>query len=173
MENQSSIYKSYIDNLNSIISQIQSEDSGQESIAKDERGAVSEIEKNYSNESDELRNALRMVRAQYTSVWESCSEYSNVRLPRDQHPIFTHLSWKECVRAQEAAASKIREWIKKVVDQAMAEKQRKLKEEEAMRTQRAAAQAEMERRRAEEQRIAEQMRSQALLEEMKNHYRRK
>ena len=166
-----SAYEKYLNCLVEIIDQLRSESLSQEKVAQSERNAVSTIEKQYMTISDELRQAQKAVQEQYQSVWESCTRDAGIRRPRDQRPTATDLPWKEAVRIQEQAASAIRNWFSMRTRQAFIERQKKVREEAAKKAAMAAAQAENEKRKAEEAARVEKERAEALVESLKRKYR--
>ena len=111
------------------------------------------------------------MKEQYQSVWESCTRDAGIRRPQDQRPAATDLPWKETVRIQEQAASAIRNWFSLRTQQAFIERQKKIREEAVKKAAIAAAQAENEKRKAEEAARAEKERAEALIESMKRKYR--
>lgn len=164
-------YEKYSNCLVEIIDQLRSESLSQEKVAQSERNAVSTIENQYMAISDELQQAQKAVQEQYQSVWESCTRDAGIRRPRDQRPAATDLPWKEAVRIQEQAASAIRNWFSVRTQQAFIERQKKVREEAAKKAAMAMAQAENERRKAEEAARAEKERAEALVESLKRKYR--
>lgn len=104
-------YESYLNSLIEISEQIKNEEISKSTIAQSERNAVSIIENDYLLLSEELQNAKRAVSAQYKSVWESCTKNAGLRIPQEQRPVATNLSWREAVKEQERAASKIQDWF--------------------------------------------------------------
>lgn len=164
-------YEKYSNCLVKIIDQLDSESLSQEKVAQSERNAVSTIENQYMTIFDELQQAQKAVQEQYQSVWESCTRDAGIRRPQDQRPAATDLPWKETVRIQEQAASAIRNWFSLRTQQAFIERQKKIREEAVKKAAIAAAQAENEKRKAEEAARAEKERAEALIESMKRKYR--
>ena len=80
------LFKQYQGLLSELIILTQSEDSSQNSIAKDERNAVAEVENEYQNTYAELQRARQAVISQYRSVWESFTSNAGLRRPSDQRP---------------------------------------------------------------------------------------
>ena len=171
-EGNLSTYESYRQFLTSIINLVQDESVEQNAISQDERNEVARIENEFSKDINALRMAESAVREQYSSVWTSCSNESGVILPRDQRPLATEMSWKECIKIQEQAASRIRNWIKEKMENAMRERQRQLIEDEKRKAAMLAAQEEAAKKRAEEMAIAERMRAAAMIEEKKRRFRK-
>lgn len=165
-------YESYLNSLLDISEQIQNEETSKSTIDQKERNAVSNIENDYLLLSEELQNAKNAVSAQYKSVWESCTKNAGLKIPQEQRPAATSLSWKEAVRVQEQAASKIQDWFTMKSQRAILERQKKLREEEAQKAAIAAAQAEAIKRRAEEAARAERERGEAIIEAMKQKHRK-
>ena len=154
-------YEKYSNCLVKIIDQLDSESLSQEKVAQSERNAVSTIENQYMTIFDELQQAQKAVQEQYQSVWESCTRDAGIRRPQDQRPAATDLPWKETVR----------NWFSLRTQQAFIERQKKIREEAVKKAAIAAAQAENEKRKAEEAARAEKERAEALIESMKRKYR--
>lgn len=166
------LFKQYQGLLSELIILTQSEDSSQNSIAKDERNAVAEVENEYQNTYAELQRARQAVISQYRSVWESCTSNAGLRRPSDQRPAYTENSWKECVRFQEQVAKEIQEWFTIKSQEAIAERQKKLRLEAERKAASALSAAEAERKRKEEEAALEEARGASLLEEMKRRFRK-
>lgn len=166
-------YESYLNCLIEIVEQLGNEAASQGTNAQNERNTVSEIENKYMQYSEELQQAKKIVQDQYGSVWESCTQHTGLKRPCDQRPAPTDLSWKEAVRIQEQAASKISDWFTLKSQQAVIDRQNKIREEAAKKAAIAAAQAEAARKRAEEEAQAERECGEALIEAMKRKHRGK
>ena len=164
-------YDRYLNHLMGLVTQLSEEQTSQNTIAQAERNTVSEIENRYMRLSEELQKAEQVVRSQYLSVWESCVQ-EGIRIPRDQRPAATDLSWQEAIQRQERAASRIRDWFTNKAKQATLERQRKLQKEAARRAALAEARAEEARREAEEEARTEKERANALIEALKRKHRR-
>ena len=167
------LYDDYLSSLLSIVEQVEKEAALQGSIAQEERNSISEIEKNYMQLTETLRNAHNTVQKQYKSVWESCSQREGLKRPSDQHPASTELSWNEAVSLQEKAADKIRKWFDEKTRQAVLEKQKQLREIAAQKAAEAAAIAEAERKKAEEAARLDREKGEALIEELKRKHKKK
>ena len=167
----SSAYQSYLNNLLELTDHLHGEEDSQGEIARDERKTVADIESRYMRISDELQQAKKAVREQYQSVWESCVQSAGLKKPRDQRPAVTPLGWKEAVQLQEQAAKRIKDWFTVKAQQAVIERQKKLREDEARRAAIIAAAAEKERQLAEEKAREERERGNALVEALKRKYR--
>ncbi len=167
-----SSYQAYLNCLIEIVEQLGAEAASQSTIAQNERDAVSAFENKYMQDSEELLRAKKTIRDQYISAWESCTQQAGLKRPRDLRPVPTNLSWNEAVRIQEKAAAKIRNWFALRTQRAFIDRQRKVREEAAKKAALAAAQAEAARKRAEEAARAERERGEALIEAMKQKYRK-
>lgn len=165
--NAKASYEAYLKSLNEIIGQIGGEESSQGSIDSEERKAVAEIDKKYMHYAEELDNAMKAVRQQYRSVWESCTQIEGMRIPGDQRPAQTDLTWKQAVQIQEKAAAPIREWFDAKSRQAVAARQKRMKEEEAKRIAAEKVRAEEAKKKAEEEKKRRKDKAASLVEEMK------
>ena len=162
-------YQKYILELRSLT---EVEDNSQKTIAQKERNSIAEIEKTYLKVLSELQSVKQTVDEQYKSIWESCTVRGDLRKPEAQRPLYTDVSWQECIKVQEQEAKKIQKWFLIKTQQAVAEKQRKLQQEEAQRTTSALLAAEAERKRKKEAEAIEKIKGAALLEKMKNKYKK-
>ena len=169
--NRSQVYDVYLENLMEMTDHLMKISATQNSIDQDERNAVSSIENEYMSLSDELQTAKKTVRDQYRSVLESCVSNAGLKRPTDQRPAKTDLNWKEAVRLQEQAASRIRDWITIKSKQAYEARQKKVREDQERKAAIAAAEAEAARRRAAEKEKQEQERAEALVEALKKKHR--
>lgn len=166
------LYKQYQKCFADLVSLISSQNDSQNDIAQEERNTVVQIEKEYLQVSTDLQRAKLVIRKQYRSIWESCSTNAGLRRPEDQRPAFTEKSWRECVREQEQVAKVIGDWFTAKTQQAVAEKQKKLQQEEVRRAVRALSVAKAERKHKEEVAALEEARGASLLEEMKRKFKR-
>lgn len=166
-----STYEMYSNSLVEIIDQLRHEALSQDQIAQSERNAVSTMERQYMSDSQELQQALQTIQEQYRSVWKSCTRNTGLKRPREQRPTPTNLSWKEAIRIQEQAACKIRNWFTWQTQQAFIERQKRIHEEAAQQAAIAAAQAEAEKKKAEEAARLEAQRAEALIEALKQKHR--
>ncbi len=169
--NRTQAYETYFENLMEITDRLMQIDAAQSSIDQDERSAVSAIENEYESLSDELQKAKNTVREQYRSVLDSCASNAGLRKPNDQRPLRTELNWKDAVRLQEQAASRIRDWITVKSKQAYEARQEKLRQDKQREAALAAAQAEAARKKAEEAARLEEERAKAFVEALKNKHR--
>ena len=169
--NRTQVYDTYLENLMEISDHLLKISVKQGNIDQDERNAVSSIENEYMSLSDELQTAKRTVRDQYRSVLDSCMSNAGLRRPSDQRPSMTDLSWKEAVRLQEQAASRIRDWITIKSQQAYEARQKKVREDQAKKAAIAAAEAEAARKKAAEAERLEKERAEALVEALKKKHR--
>ena len=164
-------YQTYVSCILEIEQQIAKEQECQNEIAQNERNSFSEDDSAYEQLSDQLEDAERTIRAQYRSVWESCTTEAKLRRPQEQRPEETMLTWEEAVQRQEQCALRIRNWFSVKKTQAIMERKRKLKAEEDRQNALAAAKAEEEKKKVEEERRRQQQLSERLIEEMKKRHR--
>lgn len=169
--NQAQAYGRYLEKLLEITSCLNKINVSQSDIDRDERNAVSNIENTFMTLSTELKEARKTVRNQYSNVWDSCVRNAGLRKPSDQRPAPTELNWKEAIRIQEEAASKIRDWFTVKNHQAYEARQKKVQEEQARKEAIAAAEAEAARKRAAEVSQFEKERAEALVEALKRKHR--
>lgn len=167
----STAYETYANCLAEIIELLHAAEASQKQAAQEERSAVSAMEDQYLRRWEALQQARRTVQAQYESVWESCTRNTGLRRPRDQRPAAADLPWQEAVRRQEQAAAAIRNWFSARTQQAFAERQKRLQAEAKNHAAMAAAQAETQKKRAEEAARAEEERAETLIEALKRKYR--
>ena len=170
---KNSAYQTYLNCIIDIEQMILKEQNRQNEIAEKERQAYSKGDSEYEQLSDQLENARRTVRAQYRSVWESCTREAGLKRPQDQRPEETALPWREAVRLQEKSASVIRTWFEQRTAQAIAERERRLREEKERQAAAAAARAEEERKKAEEEERKQREFGESLIEKLKNRHRKK
>lgn len=171
--NRTQVYNDYLENLLEIADHLLKISAKQSSIDQDERNAVSNIENEYMSLCDELQTAKKTVREQYRSVLDSCISNAGLRRPSDQRPVKTDANWKEAVRLQEQAASRIRDWITIKTKQAYEARQKKVREDQERQAAIAAAEAEAARKKAEEADRLEKERAEALVEALKRKHRNK
>lgn len=164
-------YEKYTKYLLAITEQIQIESESKESIAKAERNTVSSVENQYNSVLKELNQALKMVRAQYQSVWESCTSNLGIKRPPDQRPLHTNLSWKEAVKIQEQEAAVIRSWFTKKSEEALLEHKKRVLEEKRKKIASETAQFEAEKKQREEEMQLEKRRAEELVERLKQKYK--
>ena len=166
------LYGNYLNYLTGLIEDLAAEDVSQDSIAQNERNQVAAIENEYMKAVDELHKAKQIVRDQYRNVWESCTSDAGLRRPSDQRPVATTLDWREAVRVQELAAVEIRKWFAVKSQKAAIERDRELREKAERQAAMAVAQAETEAKQREAMEAEKRAKGKALLESLKNKYRR-
>ena len=167
------LYKQYEQCISEFLCSISVEESSSNDIAQKERNLVSEIENEYMQATSELSRAKQTISAQYKSIWESCTANTGLLRPADQRPAYTDAGWRECVREQAQIAKQIQEWFSVKTQEAVAEKQRRMKLEAERKAADALAAAEAERKRKEEEAALEAAKGASLLDEIKRRFRKK
>ena len=165
-------YELYRDRIVDLISQVNRVEDSHNSIAQDERIAVSDVEKRFLQVIGELEEAEKAVREQYHSVCDSCAK-EGLKKPLEQRPTPTELCWQEAVKKQEYAASRIRDWFTQKAQAAIVEKQKRLQEEAARKAAIGAAQEEAARKQKEEEAQAEKRRASALIDALKQKHKKR
>lgn len=167
------LFDQYRKYLTELVSLTVAEDDSQNDIAKEERDAIAQIEKEYSQVSFDIQKAMAAVTEQYRNVWDSCTVNAGLKRPEAQRPASTDKSWQECVNEQEKAAAGIRGWLDIKKQESIAKKQRQLQEEAERRTASIINEAEAERKKKEEAKALEEAKGASFLESMKQKFRRK
>lgn len=167
------LFEDYQKCIFNLVALTSSENHSQIDISQEERNKVAEIENQYMNTVSDLKQIKQTLYRQYRNVRESCASNAGLRSPEDQRPAYTTASVQECVRIQEQVAKEIQEWLERKKQQAMAERQKELQREEAMKRANALSAAEAERKRKEEAEALEAQKGATLLEEMKRKFRNK
>lgn len=167
------LYNQYEQYISEFLCSISDEEKYRNDVAQKERNLVSEIENEYMQTTSDLSHAKQTISAQYKSVRESCIVNAGLRRPEDQRPEYTDASWRECVRVQAQLAKEIQGWFSVKTQEAIAEKQRKMKLEAEKKAAEALEAAEAERKRKEEEAALEAAKGASLLEEMKKRFKKK